>query len=588
MQAVRILTAGFTCVMVLATLPLWTADGEYPSIPWFEGLHSVPLSIDLGLMFGLVCFSLLDGALEWLCPAPDASITHHTHPPLAPWAPWRTWAAWSSLACLAMSLSLDQHRLQTWVWQFLWLGIVANLTSREVARHCWRILFIGIYAWSAWSKFDAGFTQTQGPWLWQGLLTAIGFPPSAWGPSPPPAIMLIFPGWEMLAAGLLSFRRTRRWGIAAGMLMHLGLLLTLGPWGRQQQWGVLLWNTYFLLTVPLLFGSDDSRGNEALAPKTWRDRLGLTIAIALTVWPATESLGLCDHWTAWAVYSSRTENLQIEVREADIEQLPASLRPHVGSGQAFADWRPVSLDAWSLTERHCPIYPQSRYRLALAREIEQAAGITLRLKESSPANRWTGLRTQRAVESQEKEAARYWLSTAARIRSAVPAARAGEIWIARTAQLAVACYAVCVLLMIRRQRGEPPTLRIATLWSVGCAFLAIHILCAFHVFHQWNHAAALQHTATRTEEVTGWAWSGGLYINYLFLAFWIWDAVRLWREALSHHPVSSHFGRRIVHGVFAFMMFNATVVFGPWHWTMALVLWGIAVNTVRQAPRTPH
>lgn len=581
MLAARFLTAGFTCVMVLATLPLWNANSEYPSIPWFEGLHSVPRSIDLGLMFGLVLFSLLDGVLEWLCPAPEASTNPHVHPPIDQWAPWRRWAAWSGIACLTMSLSLDQHRLQTWVWQFLWLGIVANLTSREIARRCWRILFIGIYAWSAWSKFDAGFTQTQGPWLWQGLLTAIGFQPSDWGPSPPPALMLIFPGWEMLAAGLLSFRRTRRWGIAAGMMMHLGLLLTLGPWGRQQQWGVLLWNTYFLLMVPLLFGSDGPLGTEAPVPKTWGDRLGLTIAITLTVWPATEPLGLCDHWTAWAVYSSRTENLQIEVREADIAQLPASLRPHVGAGQAFADWRPISLEAWSLTQRHCPIYPQSRYRLALAREIERAAGITLRLRESSPANRWTGLRTQRTIESLEKEFHRYWFSTTARLRAKSPAKHAGNFWITSTAQLAVACYAISVLLLFRQRPAEPPALWIASLWTLGCISLAIHILCAFHFLHQWDHAAALQHTATRTAEVTGWAWSGGLYINYLFLGFWIWDAVRLWREALCHQPVLSQLGRRIVHGVFAFMMFNATVVFGPWHWTMLLVLWGIAVNVAR-------
>jgi len=80
----------------------------------------------------------------------------------------------------------------------------------------------------------------------------------------------------------------------------------------------------------------------------------------------------------------------------------------------------------------------------------------------------------------------------------------------------------------------------------------------------------------RTSEMTGWDWSGGLAINYAFLLFWAFDVARVWREALGWSPVAQPRWRRLVQGVFLFMIFNATVVFGPWHWTISCVLFSLA------------
>jgi hypothetical protein len=92
-----------------------------------------------------------------------------------------------------------------------------------------------------------------------------------------------------------------------------------------------------------------------------------------------------------------------------------------------------------------------------------------------------------------------------------------------------------------------------------------HVVCAFAFFHEWSHRQAYAHTAAQTHDVVGWDWGGGLYFNYLFTVVWIADVTAWWccdePSGASTRPVQT-----AVHVFLAFMLFNATVVFGPWFW----------------------
>ena len=95
----------------------------------------------------------------------------------------------------------------------------------------------------------------------------------------------------------------------------------------------------------------------------------------------------------------------------------------------------------------------------------------------------------------------------------------------------------------------------------------IHVACAFAFFHNWSHDRAYAHTAAQTQDIVGWEWGGGLYFNYLFTAAWIADVVRQWLR-LDNSVRSSRMLGIAVHCFLAFMVVNATVVFGPpfWKW----------------------
>ena len=102
------------------------------------------------------------------------------------------------------------------------------------------------------------------------------------------------------------------------------------------------------------------------------------------------------------------------------------------------------------------------------------------------------------------------------------------------------------------------------LWRGGALLLLAHMLAAFHWRHNWSHAAAYADTARQTREVTGIDWGGGVYFNYALLGLWLAEAF-VWPPDLS---VRQPRARNWLAGYYAFMWFNATVIFGhgivPW------------------------
>jgi hypothetical protein len=106
--------------------------------------------------------------------------------------------------------------------------------------------------------------------------------------------------------------------------------------------------------------------------------------------------------------------------------------------------------------------------------------------------------------------------------------------------------------------------------------MAVHIAVVLHVVHEWSHNAAYAHTAQRTLEVTGWKWGGGLYFNYALVTIWGLDV--LWRSVSPRTiPIA---WTASVQAFLIFMMFNATVVFGPRFWIAIAVPYAILLAAV--------
>ena len=156
----------------------------------------------------------------------------------------------------------------------------------------------------------------------------------------------------------------------------------------------------------------------------------------------------------------------------------------------------------------------------------------------------------------------------------------GELLVRWTARLAVAAYVVRLLADVTDWPADPArrTKReriVRSIWTFGGCIYLLHVAAAFHVVHDWSHAAAAAHTARQTAALTGWSWSGGLWINYLFTLWWPLDLVWSWWQGLDRLPRWYVTGLHVTVG---FLMFNATVVFGPpwWRWA-AIVIAGAAV-----------
>lgn len=140
-----------------------------------------------------------------------------------------------------------------------------------------------------------------------------------------------------------------------------------------------------------------------------------------------------------------------------------------------------------------------------------------------------------------------------------------------TVRVAVACYLGRVSLDIGSCAGSRRPDRMSRwCWTLGCGCYLLHVTFAFAFVHDWSNALAYQATAQQTLEQTGIEWGGGLYLNYAFSALWLVDVVAWWwRGAETHYRSKVYYWT--VQGIFAFMVFNATVVFGPtfWRWAAA-------------------
>jgi hypothetical protein len=432
-------------VLVGATWPLWFLEGGYPAVALFAQLRDVPRLVD-GLLAVALVVCLVAG-LMW---------------------PRTAWVA-GQFGCWLALFALNQHRLQPWAWQFallsgLWLvaGLLASggresavgsashgrperdsagsetregselpkdscrtqaeawtPTNATLAATLWlqaaRALVISIYVWSAVSKLDYGFATVTGAWLEQGLARAI----PGWTALPAAVrsgVPWLLPVGELAVALLLISRRTRAWGLVSSILMHLGLWLTLGPWGLRHESPVLIWNVYFIWQNWLLFRPASSEPQPVVARMSPAARRGWVSVLTLVCgYPALYPLGLIDAWPAWAVYAHSPSRIEVtldapvstEIVEGQLSAtegwwlrhqrwLPlASVAGPVPEGESPERYR-LRLDRWSLDVLGVPVYPSAGFQQQVLRAVlEQAPDLEGELLVIPQAQSGSGLRLAR-------------------------------------------------------------------------------------------------------------------------------------------------------------------------------------------------
>jgi hypothetical protein len=158
----------------------------------------------------------------------------------------------------------------------------------------------------------------------------------------------------------------------------------------------------------------------------------------------------------------------------------------------------------------------------------------------------------------------------------------GEFLTRSTIWISILGYAVgCVVFaMSRRQADLDRWVRLA--WTVGCAALVLHFICAFNFYHSWSHGSAYIDTARQTAEVFKVNWGGGLFINYAVASLWFADVAWWWFAGVSSYRRRPWAVTLIWHSFLIFIIFNATVVFkdGLTRWIGLLVCLTLCLSWV--------
>ena len=347
------------------TLPLWLGQSDFPQVALF-GAPRLPLHFETGLL-GLLFAAV---SSTWLATALGRQSIQR--------------AGLLVAACaLVLLMVLNQHRLQPWAILFGWLAIVVASASGHRRWSLLQWLLIGVYVHSSISKFDYQFLHTTGQ---QFLGTLCDFFGWDWSAIPRRFRLFAagaFPFVELLIGVGLMRPVTRRFAVGCGIVMHVVLMLVLGPWGLNHLPAVLIWNGQFLVFLLVLFGHLRTNQNEQQSAssgqrdarkhdKGWASAWIATVAVLLATFvPLLEPWGMCDHWPAWGLYAPRNSRVAVFIAEEALERLPESVSRHLAVPK-FNDpefpqpVRYLNLAAWSLAELRAPIYPQDRFQLAVA------------------------------------------------------------------------------------------------------------------------------------------------------------------------------------------------------------------------------
>lgn len=97
-------------------------------------------------------------------------------------------------------------------------------------------------------------------------------------------------------------------------------------------------------------------------------------------------------------------------------------------------------------------------------------------------------------------------------------------------------------------------------FATGAFIASVHVAIAMGVRHGWRHDSAVLATARQTAEVYGVNWGGGVYVNYAFLALWLFEAWR-WRRSPTRYAHRTRSATWLVRAFYLVVIANAAVVF---------------------------
>ncbi len=423
LNQLRLLRDVSALALIAVTWRLWFSASDFPAVPFFSFLTDVPRSVDRILSGLLVISLLIDAAVAAL------RVTRHGNSAGLDQI-GRACDLVFVLSALTLIL-LNQHCLQPWMYHFLILTPLLRIDARrpnatsdqeqsergrcsvsgsgEFSRRAIIWFTASIYIWSTWSKLDASFLHSHGPKFVSAICEATGLPTRFWSDCTWLIAAALLPVGELLVGTALLFRKSRAYGLAASLVMHLLLMVAVGPWGLNHEAGVLLWNCYFVMQNVILFTAErrssarsDLPNNDRMVgsfPSSWASkstsRFGvLAVLIGAILFPAFRAVGCCDTWPAWAVYASSPARVLVRVHDDSVETLPEQMQKFVEQRQLNDGWSWLRIDLWSLAAIGTPLYPDDRFQLGVARfvvhEVEPGDGI--RIIHEEEADRWTGER----------------------------------------------------------------------------------------------------------------------------------------------------------------------------------------------------
>jgi len=371
------ITAAATLAGMFFSRRLWVSSGRlFPTTPVWPAVR-LPFPADY-VLFGLTIGCLV-GILV------TGFVSSKSYPVFL-----------KSFVILAGGLVvLDQSRLQPWLIEYSVLfGALLCLPwnnrrgwpEKETASalHACRWLMIWTYFYSGLQKLGYGFVSVlasmAAPMISRlhassALLSIRVLRPAALG------LALA----ECVSGVLLVFPRTRRPAVVCLILMHVTLLLWLGPLALGWNSAIWPWNAAMIgLLITLFWG----RGGWGVRDMWNAHPYAKTVAIVFALLPILTICGITDSYWGFSLYSGNVKAAVVYIGPQHLSDLPASVRPYAKQDGI------LDLDQWSSSELGVPLYPETRVFASAGRQVAlwASSGAIVRVIELGKPDLKTGQR----------------------------------------------------------------------------------------------------------------------------------------------------------------------------------------------------
>jgi hypothetical protein len=254
------------------------------------------------------------------------------------------------LAVFAFALLIldDINRLQAYYYQLMFMLLLLafmHKRSQEQKVTVMYLVIVGVYFHTGLVKWNDNFVQ----FVFPNMLYAYYYVSlETWREFPFQELAYSIPIMEMAVAVLLIIPRSRKIGLISAIILHLGILYSIGPFGLKLGAVIIFWNISMIVFNVILY-LESQKTTPSIKNVYSLGSFWLAL-IFFCLLPFLNRMGKWDNALSFSVYSGTTPNVQMHLNQTD-DLLDAPL--FYIEQDTFID-----LNYWSFKELNSSIYGQ--------------------------------------------------------------------------------------------------------------------------------------------------------------------------------------------------------------------------------------
>ena len=323
-------------VSVLLSYNLWAGQRWFPKVPFFDGYMGIPAPYDyfnLAILLLLIVLSFVSPSKLFLY----------------------------LLVLFSVYLVIDdQNRIQPWFYNYVLMIVVLLFYKQRVDEpNNYTSVFISlqllvalVYVFSGLQKFNSFFVTDTYSWIISPLQNQL---------SERKIELLMRLGKTVpyieIALGIgLLIRQTRYITLPLIVIMHIIILLLLGPFGSSYNSVVWPWNITMIVLNLVLFANVERERFFDIA-FLFKGSAFYIVVTLMFIFPFFSFQNKYDSYLSSSLYSGNTSNCTIILSDNAYKKLPYYIQNFVTTSN---DEKKINVKRWCMTELNAPCVPEYR------------------------------------------------------------------------------------------------------------------------------------------------------------------------------------------------------------------------------------